>query len=373
MNRTTAAPHHHTVQPHRSEGETMNRLRSTRTLIAVLAAVLALGACGGTDSSPVIDDASADGGTSASGEMTEVAVSEVIRSVFYAPMYVAAGAGIFADHGLDVSIETANGSDKVTAALLSRNADVGLLGPETAVFVRNQDSAQELTIFHQLTQRDGSFLVAREGVDDFGVEDLAGSTVLGWRPGSMPEMVMTDLLSSEGVDDVDYVTNLQAPAMAGAFTSGQGDYAQLFEPVVSSLVDAGEAEVVASVGELAGPFPYTVFASLESRADTDSELLERFSAAVQEAVSSIMENPATESAEALASFFPDTDVEMLASSIERYREIEAWALDPVVDRGQFDRMQDIMVGGGVLDDGDRVAYEELVDAGIAERAAEEGR
>lgn len=342
----------------------MNQHRNRYRAAAVVAGLALLAAACGTDDDTATQpppSAATDGASAGAVEATPVTVSEVIRSVFYAPMYVAAGAGIFEDHGLEVTIETANGSDKVTAALLSRNADIGLLGPETAIFVHNQDSAQEVAIFHQLTQRDGSFLLASEADDDgFQLADLAGTTVIGWRVGSMPQMVMNYLLASEGVDGVDYVTNVQAPAMAGAFTSGQGEYVQLFEPVVSTLVEGGQGHVVASVGELADPFPYTVFAALESRAESDPDLLARFSAAMEEAVAFVMERPSSESAEALASYFPDSDVELLAQAVERYRDIGAWATDPTLDPAQFERLQDIMVAGEVLEEDGRVAYEELV-------------
>lgn len=325
-------------------------------LVSCLTVVLA--GCGGRPGAPA----------AAAGD--QVTVSEVIRSVFYAPLYVADGAGIFEDHGLSVTIETANGSDKVTAALLAEHADVGLMGPEAAIFLQNQDSSNKVTVFHQMTQRDGSFLVSREEMPDFEVDDLEGQTVLGWRPGSMPQMVMQNLVDSHDTELGDYVTNIEAPALPGAFNSGQGDVIQVFEPIATTLIEDTGAHMLGSVGQLADPAPYTAFAALDKAVTEDEERLATFSAALSEATDFVLEEPAEDVADALASYFPDSSPELLASSIERYREAEVWAEDPEVDVDQFEHLQDIMVNGGVLEDGERVDFEDVVTRDVAEAAGE---
>ncbi len=75
--------------------------------------------------------------------LTPVRYEEVIRSIFYLPSYVALAKGYFKDEGLDVSMKTAWGSDKGVAALLSGTADIVLVGPETTVYIQNQEFAGE--------------------------------------------------------------------------------------------------------------------------------------------------------------------------------------------------------------------------------------
>ena len=334
-----------------------------KTLVALTALALTLSAC---SSQPETAGSAAPAGQA--DAVQEVTVSEVIRSVFYAPLYVADGAGIFDDHGLDVTIETANGSDKVTAALISGQADVGLLGPEAAVFLRNQNSARKVMVLHQLTQRDGSFLVGRDAVSGFTMDDLAGKSIIGWRPGSMPQLVMDSLIQSSDVKPAEYVTNIQAPAMAGAFTSGQGDVIQVFEPVATTLANSTGAHVLASVGQLADPFPYTVFGATDKLLKDDPKRLAAFSAAMSEATAFVLEKPAAEVAAALASYFPDASAELLTSAIERYRDADVWAKQPAVDRQQFERLQDIMVSGGVLQAKQRVSYDDVVTTSVVDAA-----
>ena len=83
--------------------------------------------------------------------LTPVRYEEVIRSVFYLPSYVALSKGFFKEEGLDVSMKTSWGSDKGTAALLSGNADIVLVGPETAVYIQRGESPEKGRIFCGLT------------------------------------------------------------------------------------------------------------------------------------------------------------------------------------------------------------------------------
>src|SRR4051812_4594358 len=89
----------------------------------------------------------------------KVRYNEVVRSLMYVPAYVAITKGFFKEAGLDVSLTTAFGGDKSTAALLSGAADIALIGPETAIYVLNSDSSTKIRIFCGLTSTDGFNLV----------------------------------------------------------------------------------------------------------------------------------------------------------------------------------------------------------------------
>ena len=94
-------------------------------------------------------------------ELERVTFTEVVRSVFYAPQYVALELGFFADEGLDVRMETAWGADKGAAALISGSVDIGFFGPEAAIYIYQQGSPETIVVFAQLTARDGSFFMHR--------------------------------------------------------------------------------------------------------------------------------------------------------------------------------------------------------------------
>ena len=60
--------------------------------------------------------------------LTPVRLNEVVHSVFYAPQYVAIEEGYFAEEGLDLTLVTGFGADKVLTALISGEADIGFMG-----------------------------------------------------------------------------------------------------------------------------------------------------------------------------------------------------------------------------------------------------
>ncbi len=115
--------------------------------------------------------------------LKKVKVAEVAHSIFYAPQYVADALGYFKEEGLDVKIILASGADKVTAAVLSGDVQIGFCGSEATIYVYNQGEKDYLVNFAGLTKRDGSFLVSREKIENFSVENLKGKYIIGGRKG----------------------------------------------------------------------------------------------------------------------------------------------------------------------------------------------
>lgn len=62
-----------------------------------------------------------------------IKINEVTHSIFYAPLYVAMELGYFEEEGITIELTNGGGSDKSMTAVLSGDADVGLMGPETAI------------------------------------------------------------------------------------------------------------------------------------------------------------------------------------------------------------------------------------------------
>ena len=118
-------------------------------------------------------------------ELTKVTLNEVAHSIFYAPQYVAIEEGYFAEEGLDLTLVTGFGADKVLTALISGEADIGFMGAEASIYAYQEGATDQAVNFAQLTQRAGNFLVAREEMPDFKWEDLKGKKVLGGRKGGM--------------------------------------------------------------------------------------------------------------------------------------------------------------------------------------------
>ncbi|MBQ7104407.1 MAG: ABC transporter substrate-binding protein [Bacilli bacterium] len=116
-------------------------------------------------------------------KLKTIKVAEVAHSIFYAPQYVAIANGYFEDEGIDIELSLANGADKVTAAVLSGDVDIGFCGSEATIYVYNGGEEDYLKTFAQLTQKDGSFIVSREKIDNFTLDDLRGKFIIGGREG----------------------------------------------------------------------------------------------------------------------------------------------------------------------------------------------
>ena len=308
--------------------------------------------------------------------LTKITVAEVTHSVFYAPQYVAASKGFFEEEGLKVSFVNTNGADKTMAALLSKDAQIGLMGSEASIYVYNEGQKDYAINFAQLTQKDGSFLVGRTDIENFELSMLSGKEILGGRLAGMPEMVLEYILKNANLEigvnddskDVNVRTDVQFSAMAGAFTSGEGDYVSLFEPTASSLEKNNQGYIVASLGELSGNIPYTAYSTLKSYMNKNSDTIQKFTNAIYKAQKWVYEHSDEEVAEAIQSYFIDTSKEDLTSAVKNYRTIEAWAKDPTLTVESLDKLMDIIELAGQLDK--RAPYDKIVTTEYARKAIE---
>ncbi len=291
-------------------------------------------------------------GRNESGELTKVRLSEVVHSIFYAPQYVAINEGFFVEEGLEIDLTTAQGADKVMTALLSGSADIGLAGPEATIYVYKQGQTDYVVNFAQCTKTDGSFLVGRSLEPDFKWENLKGKTIIGGRPGGVPQMVLEYVLREHGLtphEDVNIITNLQFTATSGAFTGGTGDYVANFEPTASILEQEGVGHVVASLGVASGELPYTVFMAQKSYMEQNPEIIQKVTNAVYKAQLWIQNHSSRDVALSIHSFFPEVDIELLTKVVERYKEQGSWATNPLMDNDSFNRLQKIIIDAGELD------------------------
>ncbi len=294
--------------------------------------------------------------------LTKINVSEVTHSVFYAPQYIALEMGYFEEEGLEVSITNAGGADKVMAAILSGDSEIGLAGPEQTIYLYNAGQDDYVINFAQLTQCDGSFLIGREKDDNFTIEKLRGSHIIGGRVGGMPVMILEYILRKNGLTPgVDCIvdTSVAFNAMSGAFIGGTGDYVSLFEPNATTLEKAGEGYVVMSLGTESGKIPYTVYQAQKSYTKNNPEVIDGFTRAVKRGLEYAHTHSANEIAGIIAPHFTDMTMEDLTKVVQRYKDINAFAEDTVLTAEAFDLLQEIMIGGGELTE--KAPYDILVD------------
>ena len=294
-------------------------------------------------------------------QLEKVTLAEVAHTVFYAPMYVAIEKGYFKDYGIDINLILTSGADKVTAALLSGDADIGFSGSEATIYVYNGGEKDYLKTFSQLTQKDGTFIVSREKIDNFKLDDLRGKSIIGGRAAGMPEMTLEYALKQNGIDprnDVSIDTSVAFPAMSGAFISGQGDFVTRFEPTATMVERQGYGYVVESVGKLGGIVPYTSYSARISYLNKHPNTIKNFDKAIQRGLDYVHSHSDLEIAKTVLREFPDTSLNDLESSIKRYRKNDTWPKTTKFKKSSFDHLQDIMIDYGELKE--KVSYEKLM-------------
>ena len=293
--------------------------------------------------------------------LTKITVAEVAHSIFYAPQYAAISEKYFEEEGIDLELILTPGANNVMAAVLSGDVQIGFSGTEATIYVYNGGEEDYPVTFAGLTQKDGAFLVSREKIENFKLEDLKGKTVIGGRKGGMPEMTFEWALRQNNIvptKDVTIDTSIEFSAMQGAFIGGTGDFVTLFEPNATSVEKQGLGYVVAYIGTLGGEVPYTAYNARKSYIEKNPEIIRGFTKAIDKGLKFVLENDAKTIANSIIEFFPDTEIEDLTTMINRYKENEAWRKSIVINENEWKHIQDIMIASGELEE--YVSYEDLI-------------
>lgn len=291
-----------------------------------------------------------------------IRLNEVTHSLFYAPQYLAMALGYFEEEGLTVEITNGSGADNVMTALLTGEADIGLMGCEATIYVYLQGKKDYPRIIGQLTKRDGSFLVARTDMPNFDYGGIEGSSVLMGRKGGMPAMILQYVLNNKGYRDGENITmdySIQFGALAPAFTGGTGDFVPLFEPAASQLVQEGKGYIVSAIGMDSGEIPYTCYTATAEFLQNNGDKAEKFLRAVWRGTEYVMSHSAEDCAKLVQPYFEGTSLQLLTAAMQNYMDYDVWTTTPVTDTEAFYRIQDIMENAGELSE--RVDYDAVTD------------
>lgn len=301
--------------------------------------------------------------------LTEITLNEVAHSIFYAPMYVAFEEDYFKDEGLKVNLVNGLGADKTMTAVLSGDCDIGFMGAEASIYVYNEGAEDYAINFAQLTQRAGNFLVSKDMAEEFSWDNVKGKTVIGGRPGGMPQMVFEYILKKQGIDpkkDLTIIQNIDFGLTAQAFASGQGDYTCEFEPAATALELEGAGKVVASLGVESGKVPYTAFSAKKSYITKHPDVIQGLTNAIQKGMKYVNSHTPEEIAKVIAPQFAETDKDTLVLIVTRYYEQDTWKDNLIFEEDSMNLLQDILEEAGELSA--RVPYEKIVTREYAEKA-----
>lgn len=293
-------------------------------------------------------------------DLRKIRVAEVTHSPFYTPFYVAIENGYFKEEGLDIELVLTPGADKVSAAVLSNDVEIGFAGPEASIYVYDGGEEDYIISFAGLTKRDGQFILAREANDNFKLEDLYNKEILVGRKGGMPSLNFLNALKKSNIDpkkiNINY--SVEFAALSGSFIGGIGDYVNLFEPTATKLTKDNLGYVVASIGLMSGEVPYTAFNARKSFINNNEDVIRKFTKALNKGIKYTLENNEAEIAKVILKQFPDSSLNDLSVIIKRYKDYDCFLDSTFISEKSFENLEDIMIDNDLLKS--YVPYSDLI-------------
>lgn len=292
--------------------------------------------------------------------LRKIRVAEVTHSPFYTPFYVAIENGYFKEEGLDIELVLTPGADKVSAAVLSNDVEIGFAGPEASIYVYDGGEEDYIISFAGLTKRDGQFILAREANDNFKLEDLYNKEILVGRKGGMPSLNFLNALKKSNIDSkkININYSVEFAALSGSFIGGIGDYVNLFEPTATKLTKDNLGYVVASIGLMSGEVPYTAFNARKSFINNNEDVIRKFTKALNKGIKYTLENNETEIAKVILKQFPDSSLNDLSVIIKRYKDYDCFLDSTFISEKSFENLEDIMIDNDLLKS--YVPYSDLI-------------
>ena len=287
---------------------------------------------------------------------------------FYAPLPAGVALGHFAAEGLDVTVVPAARYPRGTMqALLDGELEI-CLGGLMRSFELADRTGRHVAHFAEVCSRSGFFLLGRAPAPRFRFSDLIGRTVLSFAEAPTPWQCMLTVLRRHGIDPARVRIERERPLVdaLAAFRAGEGDYLETTQPAVETLVAAGVAHVVASMGEATGPLPFTSYMAAPDLLAREPDVVRRFTRAVYRTQRWLAGRAAAEIAQTVAAAFPEIDGALREAAIARFQRHDTWARDPLVRRAGYNALQDILLTGGLIRRPQR--YADLVNIAFAEEA-----
>ena len=267
------------------------RRRITVTGTMLLAAAL-LAACGGDAGSE------GDGGTddaSPAGETTQVTVG-VIPILDVAPIYLGIEQGYFADRGLELTLENAQGGAAIVPAVVSGQFEFGFSNNTSLLLAQSQGLPLKIVA-------PGSSSTSEPGEDFAGVvvaadspietaADLAGASVAINTLNNISDTVVREAVRLDGGDPaaVEFV-ELPFPEMPAAVAEGRVDAAFVVEPFLAISEGQGARDVASAYALATEDLSVATYFTSAELIESDPELVSAFAEAMVEAQQYASDNP----------------------------------------------------------------------------------
>jgi NitT/TauT family transport system substrate-binding protein len=279
----------------------------------------------------------------------QIKLAENFRAVFYAPFYAAHALGFYADEGVSVELVNSAAPAAAASALLDGGIDLTWGGPMRVMKARDADPHSSLVCFCEVVGRDPFFLVGRCAGSRFRLSDLPMLRLARVSEVPTPWMCLQHDLREHGIDlqRVGLVADRTMADNLVALREAQVDVVQIFEPYVSTALQAGLGEILYAASTR-GPTVYTTFLATRTGIERKRDAFISMSRGIRRMQSWLAEHSAQELAQVTRSFYPEVAGDILTSSLARYRDAGLWSRSVEVSQQGFARLAESLLSGGFI-------------------------
>jgi NitT/TauT family transport system substrate-binding protein len=218
--------------------------------------------------------------------LTKMTVSYSASGGQYINLFAAKELGIFEKHGLDVTLNQINSSSQAVASLRSRSVDVAT-GPAGVIFDAIAKGVSDFTVFGECMPSTVLEIWVQPNIKS--VKDLVGKTISSTNPNSLGDLMIGVWLARNGIkkSDVNVVYLGGLGNLISAMKANKTEATLILPPLGEQLIPSGQKRL----GDLRDiTYSNQGWAATKTYASKNAPALERFTAAVIEAIAVVKRN-----------------------------------------------------------------------------------
>ncbi|WP_405765561.1 ABC transporter substrate-binding protein [Streptomyces sp. NBC_00080] len=256
-----------------------------RRLFAGLAAgtfLLATAACGSSD-----DSGTSTGGSS-SGSTTTVKLG-LIPIVDVAPVYLGMKQGFYEEHGLKLSITTAQGGAAIVPGVVSGQFQFGFSNM-TSLMVAQSNNVPVQAVSNGIAStgvqgKDFGAITVKQGSPLKSAKDLEGKKVAINTLKNINETAVRESVRKAGGDpDRVKFVELAFDQMPAALDNGQIDAAMVVEPALATVKSQGGVEIASPLVDVAPNLTVAMYFTSTQYAQKNPDVVKKFQEATAESL-----------------------------------------------------------------------------------------
>ncbi|MPZ95165.1 MAG: nitrate ABC transporter substrate-binding protein [Propionibacteriales bacterium] len=264
-------------------------MRRVLTAVAGATALLLLAACGGGDGG----GATGGGGDSAGPDDITVGVIPIVD---VAPIHLGIEQGFFEERDLNVTLEAAQGGAAIVPGVVSEEFQFGFSNVTSLLLASSEGLPLKIVAAGNSSTgeqgADFSGVVVPKGSDIKDAAGLAGQQVAVNTLKNIGDTTVRQSVEKAGGDpDAVKFLELPFPDMPAALAEGRVAAAWLVEPFLTIAKSQGATEVASNLVDTQDDLMIAAYFTSEQVQKSDPDLVERFTAAMNESLEYADQNP----------------------------------------------------------------------------------